>query len=238
MGKLAAIARQARLMRSKGWTPQSIARLYRVSVAEVETVLKLPPTPLEQRASQGMRGRFRQVRARHAQGWSIQSIAQHYGLPESEVIRTLEHRRPRGLSRAMPSVEKQRRSEERARQCAEARARERNRRWLPDPSDPEAWRWKDDAGDTVEVLAPPADLVDQLPAAEIPMTMLEPRALEPWAGPTSPYASPDKPRKITAAVLAAAVKLHQDGRSWPAIARELGCHRMSLYHARKGELAK
>jgi len=115
----------------------------------------------------------------------------------------------------------------------EARARERAERWLPDPSSSEAWRWTDATGDLVKVEAPPAtivrELVDQLPAAEIPATLLEPPAPAPWTGPISPYAS--EPRKITDGVLAAAIKLHQEGRSWPAIARELGCHRMALYHA-------
>jgi hypothetical protein len=39
------------------------------------------------------------------------------------------------------------------------------------------------------------------------------------------------PRKITAAVLDAAIKLHQDGWSRPAIAEKFGCHRMAFYHA-------
>src|SRR5271157_2251509 len=73
-----------------------------------------------------------------------------------------------------------------------------------------------------------ADLVDQ-PAAELapgPVDPPRPPIAESWG---SVHAS--GPRKITAAVLSAAVKLHQDGWSWPAIARELGCHRMAFYHA-------
>ena len=86
----------------------------------------------------------------------------------------------------------------------------------------------------LELLEPPAadvavaELVDQAAAAELapgPADPLRPVA-ETWG---SVHAS--GPRKITAAVLATAIKSHQDGRSWPAIARELGCHRMAFYHA-------
>jgi|GEM_PF-2159692 len=76
--------------------------------------------------------------------------------------------------------------------------------------------------------APAAELVDQ-PATELapgPADLPRPPIAESWG---SVHAS--GPRKITPAVLAAAIKSHQDGRSWPAIARELGCHRMALYHA-------
>lgn len=43
MGKLAAIATSVRRMRSKGWTVESIARLYRVAVADVLAILRLHP---------------------------------------------------------------------------------------------------------------------------------------------------------------------------------------------------
>ncbi len=76
--------------------------------------------------------------------------------------------------------------------------------------------------------APAAELVNQA-AAELapgPVDPPRPPIAESWG---NVHAS--GPRKITPAVLAAAIKSHQDGRSWPAIARELGCHRMALYHA-------
>ncbi len=189
----------------------------------------------------GMTGKAQWVRIWRAQGWSIEELAQYFGVPSSVIIQVLEcrqYRRPR-FSRALPAAEKERRRvararerEARARQREKAKPKARARRWLLDD-----WRFKDDIGSdgTVELLAPlaAAELVHQASAAEISATMLEPPALEPWAGPTSPHASAGKARKITAAILATAVKLHQDGRSWPAIARELGCHRMALYHARK-----
>ncbi len=243
MSKLAALSRSCFLMWSKGRSAESIARLYRVAVADVEAILGKRPLPPRQRiAGQGMRGIGRWVHVKHAQGWTIEELGRYFAVPESEIVRTLKHQPPPRPSRALDPSEKQRKAEERERQRAEARARTLAGRWLPDPSDPEAWRWRDATGDLVKVLTPPAttspELVLQAGAAEIPATMLEPPALEPWAGPTSPHASAGKARKITAAVLAAAVKLHQDGRSWPVIARELGCHRMSLYHARRRELAK
>ncbi|MGA2701993.1 MAG: helix-turn-helix domain-containing protein [Isosphaeraceae bacterium] len=180
-----------------------------------------------------MRGRFRHVRAKHDQGWSIAELAQHYTLPESEIVRSLERRRPARPSRAMPPTERQRRAEQRTRQRAKASARARAQRWLPDPSEPEAWRWSDAPDDLVKVLTPPTapELLEQPAAAEIPAMMREPRAPEPWSGPISPHASPGKPRKVTAEILARALELRAAGVSWPEIARKFGCHRMAFYHA-------
>ncbi|MGO9111958.1 MAG: helix-turn-helix domain-containing protein [Thermoguttaceae bacterium] len=45
------------------------------------------------------------------------------------------------------------------------------------------------------------------------------------------------PRKVTPQVLARAVELHRQGHSWPSIAAELGCHRQSLYFARKRSIS-
>ncbi len=100
---------------------------------------------------------------------------------------------------------------------------------------PDAWklaaledpRYRDPVS-TLEAPAPAAELVDQ-PAAELPSpAAAEPRPpiAESWG---SVHAS--GPRKITPAILAAAIKSHPEGRSWPAIARELGCHRMAHAHA-------
>jgi len=89
--------------------------------------------------------------------------------------------------------------------------------------------------DPVMTLEPPAaaierpELVDPPVAAELapgPADPPRPPIAESWG---SVHAS--GPRKITPAVLAAAIKSHQDGRSWPAIARLFGCHRMAFYHA-------
>ena len=66
-------------------------------------------------------------------------------------------------------------------------------------------------------------------AAEIPAADLKPPAPEPWDGPTDWRWH--GPRKITPEVLTRAIELHNVGMSWPAIAREIGCHRMTLYFA-------
>src|SRR5271157_3905839 len=89
--------------------------------------------------------------------------------------------------------------------------------------------WKLAALENPRYRDPTARLEIPVPAAELaPGPAAEPRppVAESWG---SVHAS--GPRKITPAVLAAAIKSHQNGRSWPAIARELGCHRMALYHA-------
>ncbi|HKI21389.1 MAG TPA: helix-turn-helix domain-containing protein [Isosphaeraceae bacterium] len=170
------------------------------------------------------------IRERHSQGATIEELARRYGLPESEVVRHLAFRRRPRPSRALAPGEKQRRIEEQARLREEARVLERAQRW-----DRDDWRYRDDERDpeASEVLMPPAvfELVAQAGASEIPATVLEPPALEPWSGPVSPHASPGKPRKITAEVLSEALRLHEAGMSWPAIARKFGCHRMAFYHA-------
>jgi len=79
-----------------------------------------------------------------------------------------------------------------------------------------------------------AELVDQ--AVAVAEMVPEPRpsplrvvpVAESWG---SVHAS--GPRKITAEVLAEALRLREAGWSWPAIARKFGCHRQSLYFARK-----
>ncbi len=73
-----------------------------------------------------------------------------------------------------------------------------------------------------------AGLAGQAGAAELaPGPADRPPAIaESWG---SVYAS--GPRITTAAVLGEALKLRQEGWSWPAIARKLNCHRMTIYHA-------
>jgi len=86
----------------------------------------------------------------------------------------------------------------------------------------------------LELLEPPAadvavaELVDQAAAAELAPGPADPppAVAESWG---SVYAS--GPRKITAVVLAEALRLREAGWSWPAIARKFGCHRMSFFHA-------
>jgi len=81
----------------------------------------------------------------------------------------------------------------------------------------------------------------EAPAAAIAAALVErpARSPGPAADPPPPIAESwgsvhaSGPRKITAAVLARALELHRQGRSWPSIAAELGCHRQSLYFARK-----
>ena len=72
------------------------------------------------------------------------------------------------------------------------------------------------------------ELVDQAGAAKLaPGPADRPPAIaESWE---SVYAS--GPRITTAAVLGEALKLRQEGWTWPAIARKFGCHRMTFYHA-------
>ncbi len=77
----------------------------------------------------------------------------------------------------------------------------------------------------LEALA--AELVDRPAAEPAPGSADPPPPVAASWG--SPYAS--GPRKITPAVLAAAAKLHQEGESWPALARRFGCSRMAFYHA-------
>jgi hypothetical protein len=124
----------------------------------------------------------------------------------------------------------------RPRTRAEQERLERNQSKLPKPKRlPDAWklaaledeRYRDPVS-TLEAPAPAAELVDQ-PAAELapgPADPPRPPIAESWG---SVHAS--GPRKITSEVLARAVAMRSQGMSWPAIARELGCHRMALYHA-------
>jgi transposase-like protein len=190
----------------------------------------------------------RWARVKFAQGWTIADLAQRYGQPPDVIAQMVACRSYRGThrprrSRALPVAEKQARAAARTAARSQAQAVERTRRWLPDPSDPEAWRWRDGGDDLVEVTAaalPPDELAGQDPAAGpreagSPAAQLESPAPEPWSGPVSPHASPGpRPRKITAEVLAEALHLHAEGMmSWPAIARKFGCHRQSLYFARR-----
>ncbi len=87
----------------------------------------------------------------------------------------------------------------------------------------------------LEPIEPPAaaqicagELVNQAgAAAPAPGPVDPPRPIaESWG---SVHAS--GPRITTAAVLGEALKLRQEGWSWPAIARKFGCHRMTFYHA-------
>jgi len=88
--------------------------------------------------------------------------------------------------------------------------------------------------DRLELLEAPAATIERPELVVPPVAELAP---SPTAEPRPPIAESwgsvhaSGPRKITPAVLAAAIKSHQDGQSWPAIARELGCHRMAFYHA-------
>jgi len=85
-------------------------------------------------------------------------------------------------------------------------------------------------------VAPPerseASELPAIAAAELDLVVVEelPRVdvAETWG---SPHASPA--RKVTAAVLAEALKLRQAGWSWPRIAKHFGVHRNSLWHARQ-----
>src|SRR5208337_1551555 len=86
----------------------------------------------------------------------------------------------------------------------------------------------------LELLEPPAadvavaELVDQAAAELAPGPAAEPPrpVAASWG---SVHAS--GPRITTPAVLDEALKLRQDGWSWPAIARKFGCHRMAFFHA-------
>jgi len=73
-----------------------------------------------------------------------------------------------------------------------------------------------------------AELLDQADAELAPGPAADPppAIAESWG---SVHAS--GPRKMTAAVLAEALRLRDANWSWPAIARKFGCHRMAFYHA-------
>jgi hypothetical protein len=122
----------------------------------------------------------------------------------------------------------------RPRTRAEQLRLELNQSKLPKPKrPPDAWKLAaaNDPRylDPVETLPPPEllGLVDQTAAELAPAAPTAPPPItESWG---SVHAS--GPRKITAEVLARAVELHRQGRSWPSIAAELGCHRMAFYHA-------
>jgi hypothetical protein len=145
-----------------------------------------------------------------AKGWRAPSIASAYGMTTADVLAILQGPPPKA-SRSTPEP-----------------------KWRDEWKQSD-WRFKDDVGPdgVFEVLAPlaAAELLDQAGAAAIPPAMLEAPPVEPWSGPSSPFASPGKPRKITAAVLAEALRLRALGATWPAIARKFGCHRMAFYHA-------
>jgi len=84
-------------------------------------------------------------------------------------------------------------------------------------------------------VAPPerseASELPAIAAAELDLVVVEelPRVVaESWG---SPHAS--GPRKITAAVLAEALELREQGWNWPRIAKHFAVHRNSLWHARQ-----
>jgi hypothetical protein len=164
-------------------------------------------------------GMYRPIRRLAAAGWSAQAIAGIYGLTRADVRRVLT---PRDNHASVDAKK----------QHGNLRL-PKPQRWVDQwrsPSDP---RYSDAAGPApaVELLPPiPTDeLIDR--ATDAPA---QTKAVMPWVGAVNPVGSgAHPPRKITPAVLAAAIEAHAAGESWPAIAARLGCHRMALYHARR-----
>ncbi len=151
-----------------------------------------------------LRGIAATARRMRAAGWSVQSIARLYRVTRMDVLAILRAPPPR-----LPRPAKQ-----------------------PKPVDPwkGTWRYRGD-DDLIEFPVAPAidQVTDQGGAAAIPAAELEQPAPSTWSGPSSPYVS--GPRKMTREALTRALELRSEGKSWPAIARELGCHRMAIYHA-------
>ena len=228
-----------RRLRAKGWKLADIASTHDLTMREVQEILGtlvLPP-----RTRSGVTGIAKAARGKHARGWPVEHLARFYGRPEA-VIRGIlgtEHYRSPGprRSRALPRAEKERRLEAR-RLAREERGRLKQQARIRKQSDPwhaYGWRIRLEASERLEIaIAPPPpapELLDQV-VAEIPAAELPPPApVEPWTG--SRDWRRHGPRKITPDVLAEALELRAAGWSWPRIARKLGCHRQTLYFARK-----
>jgi hypothetical protein len=154
-------------------------------------------------------------------GWSVRDIASVYGLTPADVRRVLT---PRDTHASVDAKK----------QHGNLRL-PKPQRWVDQwrsPSDP---RYSDAAGP-----APAVELLEPIPTDELIDRATDAPAqtkavmITPWVGAVNPVGSgAHPPRKITPAVLAAAIEAHAAGESWPAIAARLGCHRMALYHARR-----
>jgi len=224
------LARAIRIMANHGRSAREIAAHYGLHALAVRRFLRRPLS--KDRWAKGTArpiiGRIAtRVRTMMDKGWNDQDIA---------AALELDPQRVRDFMWRLEPVRRGRLTRPRGRSEQERLVRNQSKLPpLPKPKRlPDAWklaaledpRYRDPVS-TLE--APAAEVVDQAAAAELapgPVDPPRPPIAESWA---SVHAS--GPRKITPAVLSAAIKSHQDGRSWPAIARELGCHRMALYHA-------
>jgi len=222
-------------MANNGRSAREIAEFYGVDPAAVRRFLRRPLS--RDRWSQGTERPIvgviaARVRVLLDQGSTDTDIA---------VRLDLDAERVRDFRRRLEPVRRGRIT--RPRGHAEQERLEQNQskpRRIPTPKwTPDAWKLAalEDPRylDPVSTFEPPGpaaiavDLVDQPAATELapgPATEPRPPIAESWG---SVHAS--GPRKITAAVLAEALRLREAGWSWPAIARKFVCHRMSFFHA-------
>ncbi len=228
------LARAIRTMANHGRSASEIAAHYGLDARAVRRFLRRPLS--KDRWAKGTArpiiGRIAtRVRTMMDKGWNDQDIA---------AALELDPQRVRDFMWRLEPVRRARLTRPRGRVEQERLERNRNKPLrVPKPKRlPDAWklaaledpRYRDPVA-TLEAqglleLESPAVGQSAAELASDPVDPPRPPIAESWG---SVHAS--GPRKITPAVLAAAIKSHQDGRSWPAIARELGCHRMALYHA-------
>jgi len=222
-----------RNMANNGRSVKEIAEFYGVDPAAVRRFLRRPLS--RDRWSKGTDRPIiaqiaTRVRALIDQGASDADIA---GRLELDVERMRDFRRRLEPVRRGRLVRPRGRTE----QEAFERNKSKPRRAAKPKRQPDAWRIAalEDPRccDPVATLEPPpaaiAAGVDQPAAPELApghAASPPPAIAGSWG---SVHAS--GPRKITAAVLAEALRLREAGWSWPAIARKFGCHRMSFFHA-------
>ncbi len=140
------------------------------------------------------------ARRMRAAGWSVQSIARLYRVTRADVLAILRPR-PTRLPRPAPQ---------------------------PKPIDSwkGTWRYREDVGPAELPSRPAVDQVELDTSARISAAAPPP---EPWKGPAHPCATVRT--KLTREKLSEARRLRVLGWTWPAIARRLGVHRMTIYHA-------
>jgi hypothetical protein len=232
------LAKSVRMLARGGMPAELIASRHDLDPATVRAFLATPLQADRYAKSTDRRimGRLGlRVRELSGRGFSARDIAYALDL-DPPAVRDF-------LARCQGVARPRTRDEQEAR---ERHARERLERANrpPKPDDPwrgSGWEWREDVGPdgSIELpaIAAAAELVTDQAAAELPRVEAS-AAPGPstWSGPESPFVT--GPRKITEEVLERAHKLHQAGWSWPRIARELGCHRMALYHARKRSLGR
>jgi transposase len=172
------------------------------------------------------------VRFYASKGWGASDIASILDLDPAtvkEFLHRLKSERVEELAKPRTRSEQER---------LERRARER----LEKANRPPKWvdEWRAAAADDPayrDPITPPAMTgappLPAIAAAELgqlgPIGRSRPNeSPEPWG---SIHAN--APRKVSVPTLERALELRRGGMSWPAVARVIGCHRMTLYHAFK-----